>query len=75
MSKYLFYFATVMATYKEPIRSWIDNLYGPTGVLVGAGTGVLRTLHGDIDKTAEIVPVDYVVNSMIAASYNTFIKK
>lgn len=64
-----------MSTYREPIRSWIDNLYGPTGVLIGAGTGVLRTLHGDVTKTAELVPVDLVVNSMIAASYKTYLKK
>lgn len=65
----------MIGSYKEPIRGWIDNLYGPIGVLVGAGTGVLRTLHGDITKTAEIVPVDLVVNSMIATSYHTYVKK
>ncbi|XP_044735153.1 fatty acyl-CoA reductase wat-like [Chrysoperla carnea] len=61
----------VICTYKEPIRSWINNLYGPTGVVVGAGTGLLRTLQLDRSKRADIVPVDFVVNSMIASAYET----
>lgn len=61
----------VVCTYKEPIRSWINNLYGPTGVVVGSGTGLLRTLQLDRSKRADIVPVDFVVNSMIASVYET----
>ncbi|RZC35435.1 NAD binding 4 domain containing protein, partial [Asbolus verrucosus] len=48
----------VIATYKELLRSWIDNLYGPTGIVVGAGTGLLKTLHCDKKKNTEIVPRD-----------------
>ncbi|KAJ3617955.1 hypothetical protein MTP99_005994 [Tenebrio molitor] len=67
--------AVVIATYKEPLRSWIDNLYGATGIVVGAGTGLLKTMHCDSSKTAELVPGDYVINHMIAASYQTAIEK
>ncbi|RZC32856.1 NAD binding 4 and/or 3Beta HSD domain containing protein, partial [Asbolus verrucosus] len=67
--------AIVIATYKEPLRSWIDNLYGATGIVVGAGTGLLKTLHCDKKKSAEVVPGDYVINSMIAASYKTAMDK
>ncbi|XP_044260289.1 fatty acyl-CoA reductase wat-like [Tribolium madens] len=67
--------AIVIATYKEPLRSWIDNLYGATGIVVGAGTGLLKTMHCDKTKTAELVPGDYVINNMIAASYKTAVEK
>ncbi|KAJ3651264.1 hypothetical protein Zmor_017314 [Zophobas morio] len=67
--------AIVIATYKEPLRSWIDNLYGATGIVVGAGTGLLRTIHCDPNKSAELVPGDYVINNMIAASYQTAVDK
>lgn len=52
------------------ILSYIDNLYGPTGVVAGAGTGVLRTLHCDPDITANIVPVDMTVNALIASAWD-----
>jgi len=29
------YLIAVIGTAKEPIKGWIDNLYGPTGVVVG----------------------------------------
>lgn len=43
--------------------------------MVGAGTGLLRTLYCDPEKAAEMVPGDYVINNMIAASYQTAIEK
>lgn len=32
----------VISTYREPVKGWVDNLYGATGVCAGAGAGVLR---------------------------------
>ncbi|PSN40547.1 hypothetical protein C0J52_10393 [Blattella germanica] len=50
--------AVVISTAKEPFPGWINNVYGPTGVVVGAGLGLLRTMHCDKDILAEIVPAD-----------------
>lgn len=60
----------VIATYQEPVPGWIDNFYGPTGVIAGAGTGVLRTLRADPSKVANMVPVDLCVNGMISAAWD-----
>lgn len=60
----------VLATYKEPVAGWIDNFYGPTGVLHGASMGLLRTLHVKPKNFADMVPADYVVNSAIAAGWD-----
>lgn len=49
---------------------WTDNLYGPTGVVAGAGTGVLRTLHCDENMNANMVPVDMACNALIAAAWD-----
>ncbi|XP_066251790.1 fatty acyl-CoA reductase wat-like isoform X2 [Euwallacea similis] len=57
--------AIVIPTYKEPVSGWINNLYGPTGIAVGAGIGLLRTLHCDAKVNANLVPVDMCVNSLI----------
>lgn len=37
---------------------------------MGAGVGLLRTMHCDRDLTAELVPVDMVVNMMIATAWD-----
>lgn len=54
--------AIVTSSVREPVVGYIDNLYGPTGVVAGAGTGVLRTMHCNPDITANIVPVDMTVS-------------
>lgn len=64
-------FFSVVATYREPVRGWIDNVYGPTGIIVGAGTGVLHYYYGDPNITTDIVPVDITVNALICAAKET----
>lgn len=59
------------AASEEPIPGWIDNINGPSGVIAGAGCGLLRVSRGDPGCIAELVPVDLVVNSMIAIAYKT----
>lgn len=60
----------VIATEKEPIAGWINNLYGATGVVVGAAVGLLRTLHCRKDNVADIIPADYVINNVIVAAWD-----
>ncbi|CAD1478132.1 unnamed protein product, partial [Heterotrigona itama] len=62
--------AIVISTYREPVRGWIDNLYGPTGVAAGAGTGVLRSIHCDGSIQANVVPGDLTVNALIACAWD-----
>lgn len=62
--------AIVIPTYKEPLKGWIDNMYGPTGIIIGVAAGLLRVLHIEQDNNAEIVPVDLCVNSLIASAYD-----
>ncbi|XP_076646281.1 putative fatty acyl-CoA reductase CG5065 [Halictus rubicundus] len=51
---------------KEPLPGWVDNLNGPVGLLVGAGKGVIRTMHCNAQYHAEVVPVDLAINAMIS---------
>ncbi|GBP42968.1 Fatty acyl-CoA reductase wat [Eumeta japonica] len=135
----------LISTAKEPIPFWIDNLYGPTGAVVGSGsvskqvgisavilelvytkvhqqkstirverlgvwddastvsgeyphrrmylelsgrscitdftsnpsvavTGFVRTIHCDENVVADVVPVDLVVNCLIAAARDVHIR-
>lgn len=61
--------SVVISTYNEPVRGWIDNVYGPIGMIVGVGAGVLHTHHCDVTKVVDLVPVDLVVNSLICSAY------
>lgn len=60
----------VIPTYKEPVAGWIDNMYGPTGIIVGVAAGLLRVLHIHKENNAEIVPVDLCVNSLLACAWD-----
>ncbi|CAO1426263.1 unnamed protein product [Diamesa hyperborea] len=62
--------AIVIPTYLEPIQGWIDNMYGPTGIIIGVAAGLLRILLIHKENNAEIVPVDLCVNSLIATAYD-----
>lgn len=62
--------AIVTSSAREPVVGWIDNLNGPTGVIAGAGTGILRTLHCNPDVIANIVPVDMTVNALICSAWD-----
>jgi fatty acyl-CoA reductase len=61
--------ASVLSTRDEPISGWIDNVYGPTGVFVGAGTGFIKTMHIDGETIANMVPVDMAVNALIVSAW------
>ncbi|XP_026686569.1 fatty acyl-CoA reductase wat-like [Diaphorina citri] len=62
--------STVVSTYREPVRGWIDNVYGPIGMLVGIATGVLHTHLINLNTVTDMVPVDLVVNSMISIAWS-----
>lgn len=61
----------VVASWKEPLPGWVDNLNGPTGLILGCAKGVIRTLYCRSDMVADLVPVDVPINLMIAVAWYT----
>jgi len=61
----------VSAAWREPIPGWVDNLNGPTGLIVGAGKGMLRTLHCKGELVADLIPVDIPINLLIVSAWYT----
>ncbi|XP_011873916.1 PREDICTED: putative fatty acyl-CoA reductase CG5065 isoform X2 [Vollenhovia emeryi] len=59
----------VIPSYEEPMPGWVDNLNGPIGLMVGAGKGVIRSMHCNGNYHAEVIPVDFAINTLIAISY------
>ena len=61
----------VGASWREPFPGWIDNFNGPTALFAAIGKGILRTMIGNFNSTADIIPVDIPVNLMIAVAWAT----
>ncbi|CAG2161713.1 unnamed protein product [Oppiella nova] len=61
----------VTSSWKEPMPGWVDNLNGPTGLIVAAGKGILRSMQHKSKASADIIPVDTVINLMIAIVWFT----
>lgn len=59
--------AIVESALAEPIPGWIDGVRVADPLLVAYGRGQSRDFPGTPEAKLEIVPVDYVVNAMIAA--------
>lgn len=65
----------VTAAWREPIPGWVDNLNGPTGLVLAVGKGVMRTMLYEGSAVADLIPVDVVINLMITAAWYTGTKK
>lgn len=59
----------VVASWQYPMKGWVDNFNGPTGLIAGGGTGVLRTLLAKRELVADLIPVDVTINVMIVAAW------
>lgn len=59
----------VAGIWRGPIRGWVDNFNGPTGVLLAMMSGFLQGMHVRPDYNADIVPVDMVANLIICAAW------
>ena len=58
---------SVIAAVNEPKPGWIDQPHGITFVIAGVLYGILKTVVYDNKAIVNVVPVDYVVNSLIAS--------
>ncbi|KAF4529760.1 hypothetical protein B566_EDAN017909 [Ephemera danica] len=59
----------VTSSYLEPMPGYVDNLNGPTGLMLGAGKGVLRSMHCKPSYHADLIPVDIACNGLIAIAW------
>lgn len=59
----------VVASHREPFCGWIDNCNGPTGIILGTGKGLVRTMLAEKTYVADLVPVDSVINLIITLGW------
>ncbi|XP_050561979.1 putative fatty acyl-CoA reductase CG5065 [Spodoptera frugiperda] len=56
----------------DPIRGWLSNWYGATGLTVFTAKGLNRVIHGHPNHIVDLIPVDYVANLVIVAGAKTY---
>ncbi|KAG5668783.1 hypothetical protein PVAND_016709 [Polypedilum vanderplanki] len=62
--------AVVTSTYSNPIAGWTDNLNGPCGLIIAAGSGILRVFHEKKDFGFNSIPVDFSINQLMMSCWN-----
>jgi len=60
----------IIGAWKEPIPGWTISKNGPQGFLMGAAKGVIRRLPVGKELIYDYIPVDVVVNELIAAGFH-----
>lgn len=70
-----YFFVSVIPIWKEPLPGWTDNINGPTGLLIGAGKGVIRTMYCNNEGYADYLPVDIAVNGLLIGTWNYVMNK
>lgn len=58
--------AIIEGSYDEPEPGWIDGLRMADPLIAAYGRGKLQEFPGDPDTSIDLIPVDFVVNGMIA---------
>ncbi|CAH0549649.1 unnamed protein product [Brassicogethes aeneus] len=65
----------VIPTYSDPVAGWMDNFYGPVGMCVATGKGILRSVYTPPSTKTEYIPVDLVVKIMISSTWEKGVEK
>lgn len=56
---------------KEPVPGWVDSINGPGGVSLLGSLGIARIMDFAPQKKADMIPVDILVNALIAIAWYT----
>ncbi|XP_030041027.1 putative fatty acyl-CoA reductase CG5065 [Manduca sexta] len=65
----------VISALQHPFPGWIENLNGPSGVVVGAGKGLLHVFCCKNSAKADLLPVDIAIDTLIAVAWETALDK
>ncbi|EFN65513.1 Fatty acyl-CoA reductase 1 [Camponotus floridanus] len=65
----------ICAAYQEPFPGWIDNVNGVTGLMTETSRGTVRSLIGNANLVVDIIPLDFVVNTLICASWHNAVQR
>ncbi|KAJ8916633.1 hypothetical protein NQ315_000278 [Exocentrus adspersus] len=65
----------IVGSWKEPVPGWTISKNGPQGFFMGASKGVIRRLPVGKHLIYDYIPVDIVVNMLLAAGFYVAVTK
>ncbi|XP_026331531.1 putative fatty acyl-CoA reductase CG5065, partial [Hyposmocoma kahamanoa] len=65
----------VVSSLHHPTPGWIENLNGPSGVIVFTGKGFLRVMRSNSSMVGDMIPVDIAVDTMIGVAWETALQQ
>ncbi|KAJ6637081.1 putative fatty acyl-CoA reductase [Pseudolycoriella hygida] len=64
----------VTAALNEPFPGWVDNINGITGIMMEISRGTITSIMCNKNLVMDLIPVDIVCNTMIAAAWMSYFK-
>jgi alcohol-forming fatty acyl-CoA reductase len=61
----------VISSAEEPTQGWTDTLAAAGGIFFGVSSGLMHVVYADPSKALDIVPVDYVSNTVLCTTAYT----
>jgi alcohol-forming fatty acyl-CoA reductase len=58
----------IIGSYNEPYQGWTDTFSAAGGLSLGGGSGLIRFIPGDENVVSDLIPVDYVANTIIVTT-------
>lgn len=65
----------VCGAYQEPFPGWVDNVCGVTGIMMEIGRGTIRSIVCNDELTVDVIPVDFVVDTLICAAWHSAMRR
>lgn len=59
-----------MTTNREPVAGWLGNMAGPGAFFLGIGLGVVHCSPYSNNDPMDVIPADFVTNSIIASTWD-----
>eukprot|EP01025_Chloroclados_australasicus_P021148 TRINITY_DN2219_c0_g1_i1.p2 TRINITY_DN2219_c0_g1~~TRINITY_DN2219_c0_g1_i1.p2 ORF type:complete len:623 (-),score=75.53 TRINITY_DN2219_c0_g1_i1:650-2518(-) len=59
----------VESAYREPIEGWMEGIRMADPIIIAFGKGQMPGFAADKDGVLDIIPVDFVINALIATMY------
>jgi fatty acyl-CoA reductase len=60
----------VVSTWRDPVPGYIDNLYGPIGMMLAVGKGAARAMYCDQKSYGDFLPCDIAINGVFICVWN-----
>lgn len=61
----------VVSALKHPFPGWVENLNGPSGIIVASGKGLLHVFPTNSTARADLLPVDIAIDTLLAVAWET----